>query len=79
MIVTKRPVLPVGFIVGSHPLYQDGDVYAVLDGWHWPGPDHDWHDLIDEHLMILTVRDSEPWVEAWRMRTGEFRVIQRII
>ena len=60
------------------PLYSESDVYAVLGGWHWPCADDDWHDLIDEHLMVLTVHDSEPWVEAWRTRTDQFRVIQRI-
>jgi hypothetical protein len=60
------------------PLYWESDVYAVLGGWHCPGPDHDWHDLIDEHLMVLTIRGSEPWVEAWHTRAGEFRVIERI-
>jgi hypothetical protein len=60
------------------PLYSDSDVYAMLGGWHWPCADGDWHDLIDEHLMVLTVRDSEPWVEAWRTRAGQFKIIQRI-
>lgn len=60
------------------PLYFDSDIYAVLGGWHWPCTDADWQDLIDEQLMVLTVRDSEPWVEAWRMRRGDFKVIQRI-
>ena len=60
------------------PLYFESDIYAVLGGWHWPGQDDDWHDLIDEQLMVLTVRDSEPWVEAWRTRTSQFKVIQRI-
>ena len=60
------------------PLYSESDVYAVLGGWHWPCADGDWHDLVDEQLMVLTVRDSEPWVEAWRTRMGQFRVIQRI-
>ncbi len=41
-------------------------------------PEGDWHDLLDEHLMVFTLRDCEPWVEAWRLRSGEFRVIQRI-
>jgi hypothetical protein len=59
------------------PLYSNSDVYAVLGGWHWPGQDNDWHDLIDDQLMVLTIRDSEPWVEAWRMKNGEFKVIQR--
>jgi hypothetical protein len=62
----------------EYPLYFDSDIYAMLGGWHWPGQDDDWHDLIDEQLMALTFRDSEPWVEAWRTRTGKFKVIQRI-
>jgi hypothetical protein len=60
------------------PPYQNSDIYAVLGGWHWPGQDDDWHALIDEHLMVLTIRDSEPWVEVWRTRAGQFKVIQRI-
>jgi hypothetical protein len=60
------------------PIYFDSDIYAILGGWHFPGPDDDWHDLIDEQLMIVTIRDSEPWVEAWRTRTSQFKVIQRI-
>jgi hypothetical protein len=40
--------------------------------------DDDWHDLLDERLMVFTIRDSEPWVEAWRTRAGQFSVIQRI-
>lgn len=60
------------------PIYFESDIYAVLGGWHCPMPDDDWHDLLDEQLMVFTIRDSEPWVEAWRTRTGEYRVIQRI-
>jgi hypothetical protein len=60
------------------PLYAGPDVYAALGGWHWPGPDDDWHRLIDERLIVTTYRDSEPWVEAWSTQRGEFKVIQRI-
>jgi hypothetical protein len=61
------------------PLYLESDIYAVLGGWHFPCyDDDDWHDLIDEQLMVFTIRNSEPWVEAWRTRTGQFKVIQRI-
>lgn len=60
------------------PIYLQSDIYAVLGGWHWPCADDDWHDLIDEQLMVLTIRDSEPWVEAWRTGTGQFKVIQRV-
>jgi hypothetical protein len=63
---------------GEFPLYRESDIFAVLGGWHWPGADDDWHDLIDDHLMVLTIRDSEPWVEAWRTKDGRYRIIQRI-
>jgi hypothetical protein len=53
-------------------------IYAMLGGWHFPGQDDDWAELVDEQLMVLTFRDSEPWVEGWRMRSGDFKVIQRI-
>jgi hypothetical protein len=62
----------------EHPLYGRSDAYAVLGGWHVPWPDDDWHDLIDEHLIVMTIRDSEPWVEAWRNKNGNFKVIRRI-
>lgn len=77
---TDRVVAPAyeGVWDREDPVFRDSQPYAVLGGWHRPGPDHDWHELIDEQLMIFTIRDSEPWVEAWRMRTGQFRVIQRI-
>jgi hypothetical protein len=61
----------------EYPAYQP-DVYAALGGWHWPGPDDDWHALADEMLLAFTVADAEPWVEAWQLRTGGYRVIQRI-
>jgi hypothetical protein len=62
----------------EYPVYIESDIYATLGGWHLPFPDPDWQELIDEHLMVMTIRDSEPWVEAWRTTAGEFRVIQRI-
>ena len=62
----------------EYPLYRQDGTYAVLGGWHWPCADDDWHRMIDEQLMVLTVKDSEPWVEAWRLRSGLFKVIQRI-
>ena len=62
----------------EYPLYFEANNYAMLGGWHFPGQDDDWADLIDEQLIALTIRDSEPWVEAWRIKSGEFKVIQRI-
>ena len=61
------------------PLYlPDTDIYAVLGGWHFPFPDDDWHELMPQQLLAMTIRDSEPWVEAWRLMEGGYRVIQRI-
>ncbi|HEV2330119.1 MAG TPA: hypothetical protein VGY56_15160 [Verrucomicrobiae bacterium] len=62
----------------EYPLYSKSDIYAMFDGWHFPGQDDDRADLIDGQLRVLTFRDSEPWVEAWRMKNGDFKVIQRI-
>ena len=61
----------------QYPVYQNNDTYAVLGGWHCPGPDDDWHELIDEMLCVLTIQNSEPWVETWQKRNGEFSVKQR--
>ncbi len=59
------------------PIYFDSDIHAVLGGWHFPMADDDWHQLLHDQLMVFTLRDSEPWVEAWRTNAGEFNVIQR--
>jgi hypothetical protein len=56
----------------------DGEtVFAVLGGWHVPWPDGDWLELVEHPLVVLTLAESEPWVEAFNMGQG-FRVIQRI-
>ena len=60
------------------PVYQNDGTFAVLGGWHCPGPDDDWHDLIDDQLCVVTIENSEPWVETWLMRTGKFEIKQRI-
>lgn len=63
----------------NYPLYrQENELYAMLGGWHFPCADDDWYDLLYHQLLILTVHDSEPWVEGWRTNAGEFKVIQRI-
>lgn len=64
--------------MAEFPIYLKSEIYAVLGGWHFPCADDDWHDLIDEQFLGFTIRDSEPWVEFWRLRTGDFKVIQRI-
>lgn len=62
----------------EHPIYKESDVYAILGGWHFLWPDGDWPNLFDDKLMIFTLRNSEPWMEAWLMKTGEYKVFQRI-
>jgi hypothetical protein len=61
----------------ENPLYWKG-AYASLGGWHVGWPDEDWHELVNEKLLVQTYMDSEPWIEAWELRSGAFRVIQRI-
>jgi hypothetical protein len=61
----------------ENPLYWK-DAYATLGGWHMGWPDDDWHDLLDAKLVMHTYMDSEPWVEAWQLPSGEMKVIQRI-
>lgn len=56
----------------------DGEaVFAVLGGWPVPWPDGDWPELVDLPLVVFTLAESEPWVEAFRL-DGGFRVIQRV-
>jgi hypothetical protein len=57
------------------PLYSGG-AHAILGGWHFPWPDDDWDQLIDQILVAWTLHDSEPWVEVWY--DGSFRVKERI-
>jgi hypothetical protein len=59
------------------PLYSSDGVFAMLGGWHFPWPDGDWQDLLDQSLLVWTFKESEPWVEVWNTAQG-FRVIQRI-
>lgn len=61
----------------ENPLYWKG-AYATLGGWHMGWPDDDWHDLLDAKLLVHTYMNSEPWVEAWQLPSGEMKVIQRI-
>jgi len=63
----------------EHPIFRnDPEIYAFTGGWHLPGQDRDWHDLIPAKLLVTTIRDSEPWVEAFQMPDGDFKVCQRI-
>lgn len=62
----------------EYPIYRTDDVFAAAGGWHFSWPDGDWRERLEDRLMILTIRDAEPWVEAWQLPTGGFRVIQRV-
>ena len=59
------------------PLYQNS-CDAVIGGWHFPWPDGDWEDLLEQSLLLWTFREAEPWVELWSDPEGEYTVIQRI-
>lgn len=61
----------------EYPFYWN-NAFATLGGWHMPWPYGDWKDLLDENLLIQTFMDSEPWIEVWQLRSGEFKVIQRM-
>lgn len=61
----------------ENPLFWKG-AYATLGGWHMGWPDDDWHDFLDAKLLVHTYMDSEPWIEAWQLPSGEMKVIQRI-
>jgi hypothetical protein len=61
----------------ENPLFWE-NAYATLGGWHMGWPDDDWQELLDARLLVHTYMDSEPWVEAWRLPSGELKVIQRI-
>ena len=64
----------------EHPLFFDPDgseIYALLGGWQWPDPGAK-ENPIEEQLLITTLRDAEPWVEAWYGDTNGFDVLQRI-
>jgi hypothetical protein len=61
----------------ENPLFWQG-AYATLGGWNIAWPENDWHELVEAKLLVHTYMDSEPWVEAWQLPSGGFKVIQRI-
>ena len=62
----------------EHPMYRESDIFAILGGWHFQFPDSDWMNQLEDQHVILTLRDSEPWVEGWLTRNRDFKVFQRI-
>ncbi len=59
----------------QHPFYT-GEGFAILGGWHFVWPDDDWHELINDELVIWTLT-GEPWIEVWS-RGGVYRVVERL-
>ncbi len=63
----------------EYPCYFNDDTVAVLGGHYMPGP---WVDdpshYMDMTLLVLTLRDSEPWIQVWVDRIGGFHVLQCI-
>jgi len=58
-------------IAAEHPFAAQADGYAMLGGWSWCflgsyGIDekYPWH-LFNKALVVLTVRDGEPWLEVY--------------
>lgn len=77
------PVRPSGdpyeeIYLREDPLFQKSPPDAVLGGWHHLWLDDDFEELINGELLVTTYRESEPWVEAWKLRDGGYRVKQRI-
>jgi hypothetical protein len=58
------------------PLYAPNAI-AVMGGWHVAWPDGDWADLQHARLLVWTLWDAEPWVEAWQLPDKNFQVVQR--
>jgi hypothetical protein len=48
----------------SHPLWGGGPGYAMLGGWSGSFDD-DWPELSHKPLVVLTLEDSEPWIEVF--------------
>lgn len=61
----------------QYPLFND-EIYAMISGWHFPWPDGDWVNLVNDQLILCTFKDAEPWVEVWDKGSNGLEVIQRI-
>jgi hypothetical protein len=47
----------------EHPFLHEEEFYALLGGWS-VFYDECWDQLVERPLMLLTIRDSEPWLEV---------------
>jgi hypothetical protein len=64
--------------MSTHPfLAPEPGLVAISGGWSWAWPESEREDFVDTELVVLTVRDSEPWVEVLSGPDG-YRVFQRI-
>jgi hypothetical protein len=61
----------------AHPFMSTPEPFAVAGGWSWTWADSEDDEFIGTELVVLTLRDSEPWVEVLLGPTG-YHVFQRI-
>jgi hypothetical protein len=71
-------------VQSEHPFYGRVDCYAMLGGWSMAflwcyGIDqqYPWH-LFDQPLVVLTIADSEPWLEVYDNDGKSFTTYSRI-
>jgi hypothetical protein len=48
----------------EHPFFHEEETFAMLGGWNLPFDD-DWAELVKKPLLLLTIRESEPWLEVY--------------
>ena len=48
----------------EHPFFHDEEFYAMLGGWSLVSYE-DWPRLAETPLLLLTLRESEPWLEVY--------------
>jgi len=49
----------------DHPMWSEEPPAAQMGGWCWGWPDEAWDERENkgQQLMLVTYKDSEPWVE----------------
>jgi hypothetical protein len=60
----------------NHPMFTERG-YAMLGGWLMPFPEGDWEELAEQTLLLMTIKDAEPYIEVWD-DGRELRCISRI-
>lgn len=67
----------------EHPFEAPGGCFAMLGGWSWcftwcygQDEEYPWH-LLEGALVVLTIEESEPWIEVFDDGTG-FQALARI-